>query len=100
MIDEKKLIGLQFHQNKVTQALVDGLPGIQWSSQYQMACLPNNEDNCSLIFRTFKGVAWVNCAYFFPNRPFNSQNPTINIDEFRKRSLPKMYRRCPESYLQ
>jgi len=98
MVDGKKLIGLQYHPDKVIQALIDRLPDVHWNSQYQMACLPNNKQHLDLIFSTFKGVAWVNCGHFLPNRSVNTTNTPINIDKYRNRMLPKTYRRCPENF--
>ena len=100
MINQEKQIGLKFYPDKVIQALVKGLPDIKWSDSYGMAFLPNNKENLNLIFQTFRGVAWLNCNQFFPNRVINRDNEPLNVDAYRKRKLPETYRRCPENYLQ
>lgn len=63
LINEQKMIGLQFYTDKVIQALVKELPDSRWSDQYQMAYVVNTKQNLDAIFKTFRGVAWVNGQY-------------------------------------
>ncbi len=94
------MIGLQFYTDKVIQVLVKELPNPRWSEKYQMVYIINTKQNRDTIFQKFRGVAWVNGQYFFRNRTVNVGNRELNVDYFRKRELPKGYRRCPEVYLQ
>lgn len=100
LIDQKKQIGLKFYPDKVIQALIKTLPEIKWNETYGMVYLPNTKENLNLIFKTFQGVAWVNCNQFFPDRFVGQNNDPVNVDGYRKRILPDDYRRCPENYLQ
>jgi integrase/recombinase XerD len=99
LIADSKCIGLQFHPDKVVQALLKELPNIKWSKEFSLAYVPNNKDNLNLIYQRFRGVAWVNTNYFFPHRRLNNDNEEINVEWFRKRILPEGYRACPEEYL-
>jgi site-specific recombinase XerD len=99
LIDDKKCIGLQFNTDKVVQALVDKLPDLNWSRQFGMFHVPNNKINLELIFKTFKGVAWVNGNYFFADRPINADNPKPSVAYYRNRKIKDGYRPCPEEYL-
>lgn len=99
LIEGKKQIGIQFHPDKVIQALIKGLPMPKWSEKFGMAYIANTKPNLDLIFSTFKGVAWVNCNHFFPNKPLKYGNETPDISAFRNRELAKGYRPCPEEYL-
>lgn len=99
-IDDQKMIGLQFYPDKVIQALIKQLPNVKWSTQYEMAFIPNNKKNLDLIFETFKGVCWVNCGHFYPNRPVNVNNEDLSVDSFRKRIPGRDWRYCPEDYYQ
>lgn len=99
LIAENKCIGLQFHPDKVVQALLKELPEIKWSKEFNLAYIPNNKDNLNLIYKKFRGVAWVNTNYFFPQSRLKIDNEEINVDWFRKRELPLGYRPCPEEYL-
>ncbi len=99
LIAENKCIGLQFHPDKVVQALLKELPEIKWSKEFNLAYIPNNKDNLHLIYKKFRGVAWVNTNYFFAHRRLNNDNEEFNVDWFRKRELPLGYRPCPEEYL-
>ena len=99
LINEEKQIGIQFHPDKVIQALLKELPGIKWSKEYGMAYLPNTNLNITLVFKKFKGVAWVNGNYFFQKRTVNHHNEPIDVNWFRKRTLKPGYKACPEEYL-
>ena len=45
-------------------------------------------------------MAWINCNYFFPNRPIRQNDAPPAIDSYRKRKLLAGYRACPEEYFQ
>ena len=98
LIDEQKMIGLKFYPNKVVQALIKELSSPKWSEKYNMVYLPNNQENLTKIFNKFKGVAWINCNHFFPNKPLHLENGPIDIDYFRKRKVKPGYRTCPEEF--
>ena len=100
LIADVKQIGIQFHPDKVIHALLKDLPDIKWSNAYGMAYVKNHNDNLGTIFRTFKGVAWVNCNHFFVNKPLNSENGILSLDAYRNRKPIAEKRYCPESYLQ
>ena len=98
-IDNKKCIGLQYHADRITQAFVNELPGLQWSDQFNMHYISNNESNLSLIFKKLKGFVWINGNYFFQDKPLKDTTETIDVNWFRNRKLKEGYRTCPEAYL-
>lgn len=101
VVGEEKCIGFQFYPHKVVHALLKQLPGIKWSNKSNMAFIRNTPDNLTTIFRTFKGVAWVNCKYFFKNKPVNIKNEHAgDISWVKQRRLPPAYKTCPDTYLQ
>ncbi len=100
LINQQKMIGLQFYPNKVIQALIKELPDVTWSDRFGMVYIANTQENQNLIFKTFKGVAWVNCNYFFKNRVINPNTEAINTAWYRNRMVQQGYRVCPETYLQ
>lgn len=100
LINSKKKIGLQFYPNKVLQALVKELPDIKWSPKFNMVFVPNTKDHLDQIFKIFNGVAWVNTAHFFNDKPINSSREPTSAEHFRKRKLSNDYRACPEEFLQ
>ena len=100
LIDETKLIGIQFYPNKIIHALIKSLPSPKWSEEMGMVYIQNNKANLDLIFKTFRGVAWVNCNHFFPNRKINDGNVTPDVSWYRSRETAEGYRKCPEEYLQ
>lgn len=98
-VANKAQIGLQFYPNKVIQALVKQLPDVKWSKEFSMVYVPNTKHNLNLIFKSFKGVAWINTNVFFKDKVINKNNVPISVNEFRKRKIIEGYRYCPESYL-
>lgn len=100
LIREEQYIGLQFNFDKVIQALIKELPDPKWSEEYNMVYIANNKSNLNLIFEKFRGVAWVNCNFFFQDRILNSNNDTIDVAWFRKRIKKQNFRQCPEEFLQ
>lgn len=99
LIAGEKCIGLKFFQDKVLQALVNELPGIDWSEEFNMNYVHNSPAALDGIFEQFRGVAWVNCNHFFTNSGFSRNNEAIDVNWFRNRKQSEDYRRCPESYL-
>lgn len=99
VINNTKCIGLQFHPDKVIQALIKELPSPKWSENFNMVYVINNKENLNAIFKKFKGVAWVNTSYFLTNKPINKEGEIIDVNWFRKREISPGYRVCPENYL-
>jgi len=100
MINGDKMIGLQFYPDKVIQGLVKQLPDPKWSNSYKMAYISNNKYNLDKIYELFRGVAWVNCNFFFKNRPNISNSEHLDIQYYRDRKIAPGYRMCPEMYFQ
>ncbi|MFT7037162.1 MAG: integrase/recombinase XerD, partial [Cyclobacteriaceae bacterium] len=92
LIKEQKQIGILFYPDKVIQALIKGLPSPKWSNEYSMAYILNTKSNLNLVFETFKGVAWINCNYFFKDRPLRNNNGPLDIEGFRKRKILPGYK--------
>ena len=68
LIDNQKMIGLQFYPNKVIQALIKELPNPRWSKEYEMVYVINNKENLDQIFEKFRSVAWINGHSFFKEK--------------------------------
>ncbi|MDM9630087.1 site-specific tyrosine recombinase/integron integrase [Robiginitalea aurantiaca] len=99
LVGDKRSIGLQFRADRVLVALVERLPEVGWSDEFGMYFIPNSRDNIALIFKTFKGIAWVNGNYFFGSRPLPTKN---NSEKFKQTEHPTPVSRpsiCPQNYL-
>lgn len=93
------MIGIKFLPDRLIQGLIKGLPNPKWSETHNMAHIPYSKENLSIIFKTFKGVVWINYNKFYPNRPINTNGEELHLDWFRKRKRTPEFRFCPESYL-
>lgn len=99
MISGEPHIGLQSHPNKVVQALMDSLEGIAWSEDHRMHHLPNRPENLTLIFKTFRGVAWVEGKYFFRNRPVRPDAPPVDMTPLKSKPALPGRKACPDEYI-
>ncbi len=98
LINDQKQIGILFYPDKVIQALIKELPAPKWSKKFGMVYVINNKGNIKAIFEKFRGVCWINCSYFFTNRPIKAGNEELSVDSFRKRAPKKDWRYCPEEF--
>ena len=65
-----------------------------------MAFIPNTKMNLNLIFKTFKGVCWINTKHFFVNRPIDTNRKKLDLTIQRQKQKQKDWRVCPDSFLQ
>ena len=100
LIEGKKQIGLQFSQDRMLEAICKSLDEINWSDEFSMFYLRNTKSNLGFVFKVFKGIAWVNLSFFFPNRAIKKGNNNLNIKYFRKRELVNGRKTVPEEFLQ
>ncbi len=100
VIDDQRMIGIKFYPDKVVHALIKTLDNPRWSEKFGLVIVQNNSKNLSDIFDKFKGVAWVNCQYFFTNRPIHNGNEVLSVDDFRKRKPKSNWKYCPEDFYQ
>lgn len=95
LINGEKQIGLDFSYNKTIQTIIKTLPNPLWSETYQMVYIENSKKNVTLIFDTFRQIAWVNGNYFFPKKAINNHNPQI-----KRKDLKLNNEHIPEAYIQ
>lgn len=91
-IENQRQIGLQFYPDSTVQALVKTLPDVRWSKEFAMVYIANSKENLTLLFKTFRGIAWLDCGLFLGKR-VNSKNPELKIKhgERRKSNFPPAF---------
>ena len=90
-------IGLEYKTDKVLDALALRFDAIKWNEEYQLYIIPNKRYALDEIFNSFRGVAWVNCKYFFKDKPVSKGvNKPIKLPRKQDNST---YKRCPEEFL-
>ncbi|MEL6989668.1 MAG: hypothetical protein AAGK97_17800, partial [Bacteroidota bacterium] len=99
LINNEKRIGLKYYRDKILEALVDHLPGVQWSDKFGMHHISNKPKNVDIIFNTFKEVAWINVKYFYRNKPKFDGGDNLNLDHYRNREQQDDWRYIPNCYL-
>jgi integrase/recombinase XerD len=103
VIKKKKMIGLQFYPDKTLLALVKQLPRVKWNNEEDMACIYNSPQNLRIIYKIFKGIAFIDGKYFYRNKPLTDPVITskqVTLSSFLDRKLPDNYRACPQEYIE
>ena len=103
VINNKKMIGMQFYPDKVLQALIKQLPSAKWHNEANLACILNSPQNLSLIYFTFKGVAYIDGKYFYRNKPLTEPvipAKQVTLSSFLDRKPLPGYRACPQEYIE
>ncbi len=90
VIGGKKCIGMQFYPTRSILALIKTLENPIWDDEHSMLYILNTESNLESIFATFRGIAWINCRYFFKNKPIHQNAPEVDLRPVRK-SLPAVH---------
>ncbi|MEN8139324.1 MAG: phage integrase N-terminal SAM-like domain-containing protein, partial [Bacteroidota bacterium] len=98
IIDNKQMIGITYLNNPTLDSIVKAMDGIKWSEQYKTFYLLNTNENLTKIFMAFKGIAWVNCKYFFKDKPVNTNIPEPNYSIFKSKKS-RYKRKCPDEYI-
>ena len=49
----------------------------------------NTKGNLDTIFKTFRGIAWVNCKYFFKDKPVNTNLEKPDFNNFKEKKSNK-----------
>jgi hypothetical protein len=99
VVKGQKHIGLLHYQDKVLEAMVQSLEGSHWDDDLHMYTLPKSRGAVQSIFKKFRGVAWVDLKYYYPNRPLHQGSEVLNLDWYRMRKVDAGYRVCPEAFL-
>jgi integrase/recombinase XerD len=99
LIDEKKFIGLKFYPNPTIENILKSQGVYHWNDDFSMYCAPNVKANFSLIFDSFRGIAWINGAHFFEGKVKKKFNDEINLDSYRNRKKHPNSSHVPDEYL-
>lgn len=84
VINGEKCIGMQFFPTRNILALIKTLDNPLWSDTYNMLYVRNTESHLESIFATFRGIAWINCRYFFKNRPITRNAHEVDLGLIRR----------------
>ena len=93
LVDGDKCIGLQFFPSKRIQMFIKTLDNPRWATVYQMVFVLNTPANLEQVFKIFKGEAWINCRYFFKNRPIHTQALPTDLQLIRQKNENRVAKR-------
>ncbi|NVO21517.1 MAG: tyrosine-type recombinase/integrase [Bacteroidetes bacterium] len=72
-VDRIKMFCLKTSPGKELTGIVNQIPGIYWSSGWEGWLLPNTPENLRLIFKEFRGKAWVDTSKVFIHENFKGE---------------------------
>jgi site-specific recombinase XerD len=84
LVDRSRCIGIQFFPHPGIQGIVDSLEGIKWSDDYAMHFVPNKRTHFQSLIGKFKGIAWINCHYFFRNKPIKAEGQEQDLTSIKQ----------------
>ena len=96
LIDQQEYIGLQYHADRFLQTIVDSIPYVRWSNKFNMHYCPNTPEHLDVIYKKFKGIAWVNGNYFFRDKSI----ATNSVSKVFKRPNVVISPSVPDKYLE
>jgi integrase/recombinase XerD len=99
LINDQKQIGLLHQSNQRIERIIKSFPACCWSEEFSMHYVPNCKENVSLLFDSFRGIAWLNGAHFFNKKCVKSEGSEINLDRYRTRVSTDGTLYCPEEFL-
>ena len=97
IIENNKYIGIDFVFNKKIHSCLQSFKTVKWSDKYNMYYVLNTKKELSNIFVSFKGIAWINCRYFFKDKPVNTAIEQPDFSELKKNNSKK--KKCPDEYI-
>ncbi len=98
IVNNKQMIGLVYMNNPTIDSIVKSINTIRWSKEFEMYYLPNTNVNLFYLFKIFKGIAWVNCKYFFKDKPINTNIDEPDYSKYKNKKSNKK-RSCPPAYI-
>ncbi len=98
LINNQKMIGIQFYPDKVIHALIKQLPNPRWSQEFAMVYIINTKQNLNIVFNKFRGVALINGNSFFRDKILTENEP-VDISWYRKRMKSNAFKYVPENFL-
>ena len=92
---------MQQTQRRILQPVqVKTLDSPKWSQEHNMVYISNTPDNVYSIFRTFKGTAWINCRYFYRNKPVFSNAQPVDLSTIKSKLVANAEDACPPEYIE
>ncbi|NJN42303.1 MAG: tyrosine-type recombinase/integrase [Flammeovirgaceae bacterium] len=99
LIENVKCIGMQFFPTRNILALIKTLENPQWNDLHSMVYVSNNEKSLEAIFETFRGIAWINCRYFFKNKPIHRDALPVNLQPVRQANIQHINNNSLRAYI-
>jgi len=98
-IDDNNYIGLQFMTDTVLEVLVKELGNCLYSETLRMYYIPNTKADLDALFKLFRGVAWVDCRYFFEHTRSKQLDEQRDVSWVKKRNIKTTLKTCPAIYI-
>jgi len=98
IVNNQQMIGLVYLNNPTIDSIIKSINNISWSNEFGMYYIPNSKNNLSNLFKIFNGIAWLNCKYFFKEKPINTNIDEPDFSKYKNKKS-KYKRLCPSEYI-
>jgi len=98
LIEGRACIGIRHQHDERIEKLCKNIPFYKWSNEFGIGFVFNSKENLKLIFKVFKGKAWVDTSRFFKSSPISSSSRKFSYQAYLDSDSNSEYR-CPPSFL-
>jgi integrase/recombinase XerD len=78
-------MGLKVSGNKDLLSTIEKLPNVKYAADLDLFYLPADSKSIGLVFKEFKGKAWINGSAFFDKRATGRQHEQPDLEKFKQK---------------
>ncbi len=93
----RRLIGLEFKNNPHINKIIKNTKDFFWCNKFSVYAIDNNIENLRMIFKIFKGIAWINSKYLLKDDTINKNISKPDYNNFKNKEKPY---KCPIEYIE
>lgn len=97
-IGGRACIGIRHQHDKKMEELCRNIPFYKWSEEFGVGYVVNSKEHLKLIFKVFKGEAWVDTSRFFKSSPVSLSSKKFSYQAYLAPDS-NSENRCPPSFL-
>jgi integrase/recombinase XerD len=85
LVEGEAKIGLKNNGSAHILPIIESLPGVRYSATFSMHYLPAGKASIGIVFKHFKGKAWINGSGFFAKKTAGKQKVTADLSRIRQK---------------
>jgi integrase/recombinase XerD len=100
LINNQRQIGIKYYPDLTVQTIIDTIPTVKFSREFNMHYVLNEKSNLQLIFKLFSKIAWINTSSFFLKYKASKSDSPVNIQYYYTRPPKHGWRYVPREFLE